>query len=78
MSKLLDYEDFMEALRKAIRPKRAVEKVGLMEAVGRVCASDVIAKSDMPPFWRATFDGYAVKAEDTRGPAGRFPRNYGL
>lgn len=67
VSKLMDYEDFMEALRKAIRPKRAVEKLGLMDAVGRVCASDVIAKSDMPPFWRATFDGYAVRAEDTRG-----------
>ncbi|MEM0120175.1 MAG: molybdopterin molybdotransferase MoeA [Thermoprotei archaeon] len=67
VSKLLDYEEFMDALRRAIRPKRTVEKVGLMEAVGRVCASDVLALSDMPPFWRATFDGYAVRAEDTRG-----------
>jgi len=73
VSKLLDYEEFMEALRKAIRPKRSVEKVSLIEAVGRVCASDVIAKTDMPPFWRATFDGYAVRAEDTKGASREVP-----
>ncbi len=46
-------------------PKRAVETVPLHLAVGRVLAKDVYALTDVPPFDRATMDGYAVRAEDT-------------
>jgi molybdopterin molybdotransferase len=43
------------------------EKVALGCALGRVLAEDVFADSDLPPFNRAQMDGYAVRAEDTRG-----------
>jgi len=46
-------------------PKRAVEKVPIHLAAGRVLARDVYAITDVPPFDRATMDGYAVRAEDT-------------
>lgn len=44
-----------------------IEYVSLSEAYERVLAKDVIAHMDVPPFNRATVDGYAVKAKDTFG-----------
>jgi molybdenum cofactor synthesis domain-containing protein len=43
------------------------ERVPLSTASGRVVATDVVATFDVPPFDRASMDGYAVKAEDTDG-----------
>jgi molybdopterin molybdotransferase len=43
------------------------ERVGLLEASGRVMASEVVATLDVPPFNRASMDGYAVVAADTVG-----------
>ena len=42
-----------------------VERVPLESALGRVLAEDVVSPIDVPPFDRATVDGYAVRAEDT-------------
>ncbi|WP_258083954.1 molybdenum cofactor synthesis domain-containing protein [Thermococcus thermotolerans] len=42
-----------------------VESVPLSEALGRVLAEDITSPVDVPPFDRATVDGYAVRAEDT-------------
>ncbi|NJE02604.1 gephyrin-like molybdotransferase Glp [Thermococcus sp. MV11] len=41
------------------------EKVPLSEALGRVLAEEVVSPVDVPPFDRATVDGYALRAEDT-------------
>ena len=46
-------------------PQRKVETVPLYLAVNRVLANDVYALTDVPPFDRATMDGYAVRVEDT-------------
>jgi molybdenum cofactor synthesis domain-containing protein len=43
------------------------ELVGFDHAAGRVLASDVVSKIDVPPFDRAAVDGYAVRAADTFG-----------
>ncbi|ASJ16685.1 molybdopterin molybdenumtransferase MoeA [Thermococcus chitonophagus] len=42
-----------------------VEEVDLANALGRIVAEDVYSPIDVPPFDRATVDGYAVRAEDT-------------
>ncbi|NJE60226.1 gephyrin-like molybdotransferase Glp [Thermococcus sp. 21S7] len=42
-----------------------IESVPLGEALGRVLAEDVTSPINVPPFDRATVDGYAVRAEDT-------------
>ena len=55
-------------------PIDRVETVALSEANGRVLASDVIARLDVPPFSRAGMDGYAVRARDTRGATRAHPR----
>jgi molybdenum cofactor synthesis domain-containing protein len=41
------------------------ERVSLEQASGRVLAADVVATADVPPFTRASMDGYAVVAADT-------------
>jgi molybdopterin molybdotransferase len=58
-----------EAIRIVLEQTRVLpfEEVALDEARGRVLAEDVAADTDLPPFDRALMDGYAVRAEDTRG-----------
>lgn len=46
-------------------PGEAIE-VALTEAVGLVLAEPAIADVDLPPFDRAAFDGYALRASDGR------------
>ncbi|MCX2726845.1 molybdopterin molybdotransferase MoeA [Thermomicrobium sp. 4228-Ro] len=41
------------------------ERVGLLEAAGRVLAEPVVAPEDHPPFPAATMDGFAVVHDDT-------------
>ena len=55
-------------------PISRTETVLLTEANGRVVAADVIAHDDVPPFARAGMDGYAVRADDTRGASRASPR----
>ncbi|MCD6559454.1 molybdopterin molybdenumtransferase MoeA [Thermococci archaeon] len=44
-----------------------IEEVALENALGRILAEDVEAPIDVPPFDRATVDGYALKSDDTWG-----------
>ena len=44
---------------------RKIEEINLAETYGRILAEDVHATIDLPPFNRASMDGYAVKAKDT-------------
>ena len=62
--KVVSLEKALEVIDSfPLEPK--VEKVSLEEALGRVLAEDVSSPIDVPPFDRATVDGYAVRAEDT-------------
>jgi molybdopterin molybdotransferase len=58
-----------EAIRiiEAQTPRLPAETVALAGARERVLAEDVIADTDLPPFDRASMDGYAVRAADTEG-----------
>ena len=46
------------------------ERVGLLEAVGRVLGAPILADRDQPPFDRATRDGFAVRAEEISAGSG--------
>ncbi|MDR0843405.1 MAG: molybdopterin molybdotransferase MoeA [Acidobacteriota bacterium] len=48
-------------------PVRKTERIPFHQALGRILAEDIAAASDVPPFDRATMDGFAVRAEDVRG-----------
>ena len=52
-------------LEEHYKAERSVEEVGLDSALGRVVAKDIVASIDVPPFDRASMDGYAVLAKDT-------------
>jgi molybdopterin molybdotransferase len=49
------------------------EEVPLRECSGRVLAGAVLSEVDVPPFRRATMDGYALRAEDTYGASAYSP-----
>lgn len=54
------------------------ERVPLAQAHGRVVATDIVAPFDVPPFDRASMDGYAVRAADTLGATPEAPRRLHL
>ncbi|MBI2678327.1 MAG: molybdopterin molybdotransferase MoeA [Candidatus Koribacter versatilis] len=56
-----------EAAARGLKP-REPEPCALLEARGRVLAELVSADRDLPPFPRATRDGYAVRAADVAVP----------
>jgi molybdopterin molybdotransferase len=63
---LLDIEVARRAVLERVRPLPA-EHVALDDALGRVLAEDVTSADSIPPFDNSAMDGYAVRAEDTRG-----------
>ena len=60
--------DYADALRRVVAGARplAAEPVPLTGSLGRTLAQDIRARAPIPPFAKATMDGYAVKAGDTR------------
>ena len=64
---LVSIEEAKKRLFSKLKIEQKVEDVPLIEAYGRVLAEDCYSSVDVPPFDRATMDGYAVKAEDTFG-----------
>lgn len=43
-----------------------IETVPLQKAYGRVLGEPIIAQHDVPPFNRSAFDGYAIRAKDSK------------
>ncbi len=66
---MLDYAEARALVLAEARSPRA-ESVRLLDALGRTLAEDVKAREDIPPFAKATMDGYAVRAADTVFPRG--------
>ena len=54
------------------------EEVALADALGRVVATDIVARGDVPPFDRSGVDGFAVVAGDTIGATDATPRRLRL
>ncbi len=66
--KLVSLDEANRIFEDNFSPKPVgVEKVSISQAYNRVLAEDVVASIDVPPFDRATVDGYAVRASDTFG-----------
>ncbi len=49
------------------------EKLKLNHALGAVCAEDILAKEQVPPFDNTAMDGFAVKAADTSQATDKSP-----
>ncbi|NTU51997.1 MAG: hypothetical protein HGA94_06130, partial [Candidatus Aminicenantes bacterium] len=61
---MIEYNDAQALVVSAARTLPA-ETVPLARALGRTLARDVKAREDIPPFTKATMDGFAVRAADT-------------
>jgi len=72
----------LEEAKKAVEthwhPEPAVAHEKLGAALGRILVENVVSKIDVPPFDRAAYDGYAVKASDTFGASEKAPRRLRL
>lgn len=62
-----------QEILSSIVPAR--ESLPLLAALGRVLASPVVADRDLPPFPRATRDGYAVRSQDVAQASETQPRS---
>lgn len=68
MEKILSFEEAQACVRSegevlSQQPHRK-EQVALLSSLGRFLAEEIVADRDLPPFPRATRDGYAIRAED--------------
>jgi molybdopterin molybdotransferase len=64
---VLSFEDAYRCVQhhaSSVRP-RQTEMVPLEEAAGRILAQEIVADRDLPPFPRATRDGFALRSADT-------------
>jgi molybdopterin molybdotransferase len=60
---LLPVADAIEQILRGVEPLPA-ESVGLSDALGRVLAEDLVARSDQPSTDLSAMDGYAVRGDD--------------
>jgi len=63
LEKVLSYVEVLEPEQKPI-----------LECLGQVLAEDVYSTVDIPPLDNSAMDGYALRAEDTRGASESSPR----
>ena len=59
---MVQLEEARKQLREQVTPITEIERIPLMDAVGRILAEDAVAIQDQPPFSRSPLDGYAVRA----------------
>jgi len=64
LDKILSYVEVLEPERKPI-----------LDCLGQVLAEDIYSTIDIPPLDNSAMDGYALRAEDTRGASESSPRN---
>ena len=69
---MINVEEALDKVLSHIRPLGS-EKVSILDALGRVCAEDIIANRDIPPFNNSGMDGYAVRSEDIKNASPEHP-----
>lgn len=60
---MITVEEALNKILSRIQPL-GLERVTLLEGLGRVIGEDVVANRDIPPYDNSGMDGYAVRAED--------------
>jgi len=69
---VITVEEALDKILFRIQPL-GYEKVSILEALGRVCAEDILANRDIPPFDNSAMDGYAVRSEDIQNASSSHP-----
>ena len=62
--KFISYEKSVEILESVQISKRATKKLFLMESLGKILATDIVAMGNYPEFSTSAMDGYAIKYID--------------
>ncbi len=65
----LPVRDAQRIIREFVQPVRAVEKVALRAALGRVLAADIVSPIDVPAHDNSAMDGFALRGSDLRADA---------
>lgn len=74
---MISVHDALIAILDAVSPL-AGERVGLLDAVGRVLAEDIRSEREVPPFANSAMDGYAVRWDDIRDTTVDLPVTLGV
>jgi molybdopterin molybdotransferase len=69
----LSVEEAAALVCSRLKPPAGSLLLPLASALGRVCAVDIAAPIDTPPFNRSPLDGYALRSADTAGAAPETP-----
>ncbi len=62
---MISVHDALTMILETVSPL-AGERVGLLQAVGRVLTEEIRSEREVPPFANSAMDGYAVRWEDVR------------
>ncbi len=65
MQGLTSLQDAQKIVLDAVHPL-GLEKIGLLEVLGRVLGEDIVAARDNPPWDNSAMDGFAVRYEDIK------------
>jgi molybdopterin molybdotransferase len=65
MSDLSRLEDALKVILDTV-PVLGIEKINLLDALGRVLAEDIVADRDNPPWDNSAMDGFAVRYQDIK------------
>jgi molybdopterin molybdotransferase len=71
--KLTPVQDALQILLSQMNVQVTSEKVATLNSLGRVTTRPINSPLPLPPFPRATVDGYAVRAADTFGASESLP-----
>ncbi len=69
---MIRVDEALKTILNAVVPL-PVEKVNILEALGRVLGEDIVAPRHLPPTNNSSMDGYAVRAGDTGGAKSTSP-----
>lgn len=69
---MISFEEALDKILSRIQPL-GLEKVPLLQGLGRVIGEDIDAKRDIPPLDNSAMDGYALKLEDIRESSKNHP-----
>jgi molybdenum cofactor synthesis domain-containing protein len=76
--KLIPFEEARDTILKNIKPVERIEATIISKAVSRILAEEIIAPMPVPPFNRASMDGFALRAEETYGASTFKPKIFQL
>jgi molybdopterin molybdotransferase len=72
ISAMISVEEALDKILIRVQPL-GYEKVSILEALGRVCAEDIFANRDIPPFDNSGMDGYAARVEEIQDASANHP-----